>query len=86
MTQEEIDKIINDAVADSKKQSKWHRPSKKGDAILRTRNILNWTFMAGFAAAIIIYFAMPEQRTLFFAVGFSSMAIKVVEFILRFMF
>lgn len=87
MQQDEIDKIIAEAVASSKKQSKWHRQdNKKRDVILRARQVLNAVFMLGFLAAIIIYFAMPENRVLFFSVGFGAMAIKIVEFILRFMF
>ena len=86
MQQDEIDKIIEEAVAGSKKQSKWHRPSGKKANIIRARNILNAVFMIGFIAAVIIYFALPENRTLFFCVGFGSMVLKIIEFILRFMF
>lgn len=87
MQQDEIDKIIEEAVASSKKQSKWNRGNKKkGDTILRMRQILNAVFMIGFVAAVIIYFALPENRMLFFSVGFGAMALKIVEFILRFMF
>lgn len=87
MQQDEIDKIIEEAVASSKKHSKWNRGNKKkGDTILRMRQILNAVFMIGFVAAVIIYFALPENRMLFFSVGFGAMALKIVEFILRFMF
>ena len=59
MQQDEIDKIIAEAVASSKKQSKWHRQdNKKRDVILRARQVLNAVFMLGFLAAIIIYFAI----------------------------
>lgn len=88
-TQEEIDKIIADAVAESKKQSKWHRPNNKGvspETIAQARKILNLVFMAMGIAAVIIYFTMPEQRLLFFSIGFGAVILKVVEFILRFMF
>lgn len=86
MQQDEIDKIIEEAVASSKKQSKWHRGQKKGNGILRARQLLNAIFMLGFLAAVIIYFAYPENKALFFSVGFGAMALKIVEFILRFMF
>jgi hypothetical protein len=88
-TQEEMDKIIADALADSKKQSKWHRPSNKGlsaDKIREARKILNFLFMSLFVVALIIYFVLPEQRPLFFCVGFGAMILKIVEFVLRFMF
>jgi len=42
--------------------------------------------MIGFVAAIAIYFLLPEQRALFFGVGFGAILLKVVEFVLRFMF
>ncbi len=89
MNSEEIDKIIAEAVAESKSQSskKWHKPGKSSaDGIMTARKVLNWTFMIGFIAAIIIYFAMPEQKVLFFSVGFGAMVLKLVEFYLRFMF
>ena len=87
-TQEEIDKIIAEAVAESKKQSKWHRPTKgpSPEAIMKARKILNFVFMAMGIAAVIIYFTWPEQRPIFFCVGFGAVILKVVEFILRFMF
>jgi len=80
----DIDKIIQDAL-DEHKGGK-NKNKKKGDAILKTRKILNFIFMIGFVAAIIIYFALPDNRPLFFTVGFGAMIIKVAEFFLRFMF
>lgn len=87
MNQEEIDKLIADAVNDSKRKSRWHRPSRgQSTSIMIARKWLNIIFMIGFAAALIIYFAMPEQKILFFSVGFGSVVLKLVEFWLRFMF
>lgn len=86
MEQSEVDKIIAEALADSKKKSRWHKPSSRNTNILKIRNILNWTFMALFAVAVIVYFMWPEQRTLFFCLGFGAMLLKIVEFFLRFMF
>lgn len=88
MNQEDVDKIIAEAVAESKAESrkKWHKGKSSNDIVMTVRRVLNWTFMLGFAAAIIIYFILPEQRTLFFCVGFSAIALKLVEFYLRFMF
>ena len=85
MQQDEIDKIIEEAIASSKNQSKWHRPNNK-NGILKARQILNVIFMLGFISAVTIYFAFPENKVLFFSVGFGAMALKIVEFILRFMF
>ena len=87
MNQEDVDKIIAEAVAESKQESKkkWHKKSSSHH-IETARKVLNWTFMVGFIAAVIIYFALPEQRVLFFSVGFGAVTLKLVEFYLRFMF
>ena len=87
MQQDEIDKIIAEAIAEDKKKSrkKWHK-SHNGDAVATARKVLNWAFMLGFAVALIIYFLLPEQRTLFFCIGFGSIMLNLVEFYLRFLF
>jgi len=85
MKEDEIDQIIEQSLADSKKQSKWRRPKQRSQGKERARAILNTLFMLGFLAAIIVYFAMPDHRTLFFCIGFGSMLLKIVEFIIRFM-
>ena len=87
MNQEDVDKIIAEAIAESKneKKKKWHKGKSSGDTIQKVRQVLNWTFMAGFAAAIVIYFVLPEERVLFFCVGFGAVALKLAEFYLRFM-
>ena len=87
MKTEDIDKIIAESLEKEKKASKWHRPEKKkSDKMAQVRPVLNAVFMLGFLAAGIIYFAMPENRMLFFCVGFGAMAVKIVEFIIRFLF
>jgi hypothetical protein len=88
MNQEDVDKIIAEAVAESKKESqkKWHKGKSSNHNVGTARRVLNWVFMVGFVAAIIIYFLLPEQRVLFFSIGFGSIAVKLVEFYLRFMF
>ncbi|MBR1668662.1 MAG: hypothetical protein IJ693_10355 [Bacteroidaceae bacterium] len=88
MNQDEVDKIIAEAVAESKRESKkkWHKGKSSNDSVATARQVLNWTFMVGFVAAIIIYFALPDQRVLFFSVGFGAVVLKLVEFYLRFMF
>ncbi|MBQ0046655.1 MAG: hypothetical protein KBT33_03970 [Prevotellaceae bacterium] len=89
MNQEDVDKIIAEAVADSKKQSaaKWHKGGKGSkDSVLTARKVLNWAFMIGGLAAVILYFACPENKVLFFSVGFGAVVLKLVEFYLRFMF
>ncbi|MCH5176262.1 MAG: hypothetical protein J1F40_10280 [Prevotellaceae bacterium] len=88
MKQDEVDKLIADAVAESKKsrRSKWHRGNSASNGIQTARKVLNWTFMLGFLVAVIIYFVLPEQRMLFFCIGFSAIVLKLIEFYLRFMF
>ena len=87
MNQDEIDKIIADAVAESQQKSKknWHRGQSRNRNLNIVRQCLNWLFMLGFVAAVIIYFVLPEQRVLFFSIGFSAVAIKLIEFYIRFM-
>ena len=98
MKTEEIDKIIAEALEAEKNKGKnstegSHRrhgtrslTTSRSDKVVKVRKILNIVFMLGFVAAVVIYFAMPEQRMLFFCVGFGAMLIKIIEFFLRFMF
>lgn len=48
------------------------------------RNLLNSLFLIGFLIALILYIAIPEDRTAFLIVCFISMAIKVAEYIVRY--
>lgn len=85
MNTDEIDKIIEQSLAENRKQSRWNRSKHDSDARIRQiRSILNTVFMIGFVAAVIIYFAMPSHRLLFFCVGFGAMFLKIIEFVLRF--
>ncbi len=91
MKTEEIDDIIANALAESKGKSakdgsKWHRPKHNGDIIVKIRRILNYVFILGFVVTIILYFMFPDNKALFFSVGFGSLALKIVEFLLRFLF
>lgn len=87
MKSEDIDKIIAEAVNDSKRQSKWHRPSRgRSTSIQTVRNVLNVLHVVGFVAAVVVYFVFPEHRLLFFSIGFGAIVLKLVEFYLRFMF
>lgn len=88
MNQEDVDKIIAEAVAESKNESrkKWHKSKSSNHNVETARRILNWVFMVGFVVAVVTYFVLPEQRVLFFSIGFGAIALKLVEFYLRFMF
>jgi hypothetical protein len=87
MKSDEIDKIIEEALEnDKKKKHKGKKIGRQSDGILTARKILNAVFMLGFLAAVIIYFVFPDQKALFFSVGFGALLLKVIEFYLRFMF
>ena len=87
MKADEVDKIIAEALEKDRQQHSRSKGSRnKRDAIQTARNVLNIIFMVGFLAAIVVYFAVPENRILFFSLGFGAMLIKIVEFFLRFMF
>ena len=73
MKTDEIDKIIAEAL-EAEKKKKTHKGKP-----LSTHN-------GNRIAAIIIYFVFPEQKILFFSIGFGALALKIVEFFLRFMF
>jgi len=82
---DEVDKLIEEALEQSKggRRRKGFRSVDAGRA--KARQILNIIFMLGAIATIIIYFACPEQKMLFFGVGFGSVLVKVAEFFIRFM-
>lgn len=92
MKTEEIDRIIAEALEAEKNKGNGRKRKGKalsthsGNTVLRIRNILNVVFIIGFVAAVIIYFTLPDQRLLFFSVGFGAMLLKIVEFFLRFLF
>ena len=86
MKSNEIDQIIAEALEADKHGHDRHRRSRhKTDTVAVVRRVLNITFMAGFVAAVVIYFAWPEQRMLFFCVGFGAIFIKLIEFFIRFL-
>lgn len=86
MKSDDIDKIIAEALEADKKKKHKGKKIHHSDGIRTARKVLNIVFMIGFVAAIVIYFAFPDQKVLFFSVGFGSLLLKVIEFYLRFMF
>lgn len=48
------------------------------------RNLLNSLFLVGFIVALLLYIAMPYNRTPFLVTCFVAMAIKIAEYIVRF--
>lgn len=84
MEKSEIDEIIAKSLAESRGRRQWHRPKHNAGRVRQVRAILNTLFMLGFLAAVLVYFFLPEQRALFFGLGFGAMVLKIVEFIIRF--
>lgn len=85
MKSDEVDKLIEEALEQSKGRNR-RKGYRSGDATkTRVRQILNAVFMLGAVATVIIYFACPEQKMLFFGVGFGSVLVKVAEFFIRFL-
>ncbi len=87
MKSDEIDKIIAEALENDRKgKRKGKRVGRQSDGIRTARKILNIVFMMGFVVAVVVYFVFPDQKVLFFSIGFGSMLLKIIEFYLRFMF
>ena len=86
MNSEEVDKIIEEALAESKGHGK-HRKGKSLNLykIKTIRKVLNTVFIIGFIVTVVAYFAFPENKALFFGLGFGSLMVKVIEFFIRFM-
>lgn len=86
MNSEDIDKIIEQALAeDNISRARRGKKDKKESRKKMWKLILNTVFMLGAIATVIVYFACPENRTLFVSLGFGSMFVKIIEFAIRFM-
>ena len=84
MKTDEIDRIIAEALEQEKNnhKGKINQKSNKNLQIKKIRKLLNAIFMIGFLLAVIVYFIWPEQKILFFSLGFGSMIIKIVIFLI----
>ena len=51
----------------------------------KIRFFLNILFLIGVVATLLLYF-IPDSREAFFYAGFTTLSIKVVDFILRFVY
>ncbi|MCH5177721.1 MAG: hypothetical protein J1F25_06830 [Prevotellaceae bacterium] len=87
---DDIDKIIAEALEQEKGKRRRRKTdserTQKRERMQRIRTILNTLFLLAFAATILLYILLPNDRTAFFCVGFGALLLKVVEFVLRFMF
>ena len=84
MKSDEVDKLIEEALAESQ-GGKHRKPTSSTSNKTKARQILNIIFMLGALATLVIYFACPDQKILFFSVGFGSVLVKVAEFFIRFL-
>lgn len=50
----------------------------------RIRAVLNVIFMIGAVASFILYFALGDDKTIFFYVCGASLFVKMMEFVFRF--
>lgn len=50
----------------------------------RIRAVLNVLFMIGALISVILYFALGEDKTVFFYVCGASLFLKMMEFVFRF--
>ena len=50
----------------------------------RIRSVLNVLFMIGALISFILYFALGEDKTVFFYVCGASLFLKMMEFVFRF--
>lgn len=54
------------------------------DSIDKIRTVLNVLFLIGAAISLILYFSGADHRITFFYVCAASLAVKMIEIILRF--
>ncbi len=89
MKTDDIDKIIAEALEEHKgKRKGGSKQGRSMDAakLMKIRNVLNTLMIIGFVLAVIVYFAFPEQRVLYYSFGFGAIVVKIVEFGIRFLF
>ncbi|MBQ0141923.1 MAG: hypothetical protein KBT06_03845 [Prevotellaceae bacterium] len=82
MKSDEVDKIIEEALAQSRHSHSKRQLSRERIALIR--KILNTIFIIGVISTFVVYFAIPDNKMLFFSIGFGSLIIKIIEFIIRF--
>lgn len=87
MNADEVDKIIAEALAESKgKKYKRGKTNTKSFEKEKVRRILNMIFMIGAILTFILYFVLPDHKVISFTIGGISLVIKIVDYFLRFMF
>lgn len=83
MQSDEIDKIIEEAL--KKDGSKRHHRRPSQDRTKTVRKILNVIFLVGAAFTLFVFFMYPDNKMLFYCIGFGSILIKIVEYFIRFL-
>ncbi len=79
MNREEIEKLIEET-------ARKERSRHPGPSIETVRKVLNALFLILAVIGVVLYFAMPDRHLVGMAVIGAGMCLKVVEFLLRFLF
>ncbi len=79
MTREEIEKLIEET-------ANKERAKRKGPSMEQMRRVLNTLFLILAVVGLVLYFAMPDRHLVGIAVIGAGMFLKIIEFLLRFLF
>ena len=79
MTREEIEKLIEET-------ANQERAKRKGPSMEQMRRVLNTLFLILAVVGLVLYFAMPDRHLVGIAVIGAGMFLKIIEFLLRFLF
>ena len=79
MTREEIEKLIEET-------ANKERAKRKGPSMEQMRRVLNTLFLILAVVGVVLYFAMPDRHLVGIAVIGAGMFLKIIEFLLRFLF
>ena len=79
MTREEIEKLIEET-------ANKERAKRKGPSMEQMRRVLNTLFLILAVVGLVLYFAMPDRHLVGIAVIGAGMFLKIIEFVLRFLF
>ena len=79
MTREEIEKLIEET-------ANKERAKRKGSSMEQMRRVLNTLFLILAVVGLVLYFAMPDRHLVGIAVIGAGMFLKIIEFLLRFLF
>lgn len=79
MDREEIEKLIEET-------ARKEREKRRVLNVDTVRHVLNVVFLVCAVMGLILYFALPERHILGMSIIAAGMFLKIVEFLLRFLF